>query len=227
MQNYQQPHQPNFDPAYHSAPPSFVDNGHFHGQNQWPAAQAPSYPQSPANGPGLSNNQAQNAGRGMQLKSHGSKHAMQIQESTTKGGWFTVAIESAAKLVPDDPNNKKFNWDNKTQLQLTRNELPVFIAAMLGMLPYFKGANHGDQNKWLEVINQNDHFVMKTGGAGIKLHITPVPITEAYLFGCLALRQFVKNFEGMQESAALTIIERMANQLFGSTSYQNDLKKIR
>lgn len=212
-----------FDPTYGSEPTYHNNNGNLHSQDQWPVPEDPSYPQAYKSEQGVPNTPV----RGMQLKSHGNKHAMQIEESMTKGGWFTVAIESAAKLVPDDPNNKRFNWECKTQLQLTRNELPVFVATMLGMLPFFKGANHGDQNKWLEVINQNDHFVMKTGGAGIKMHITQVPITEAYLFGCLALRQFVKNFGGMNESAALNIIERLANQIFRSSSYQKELQQKR
>jgi hypothetical protein len=156
----------------------------------------------------------------MQLKSHGTKHAMQVETSATKDGWFTVSIESAAKQIPNDPNNKAFDWKAKTTIQLTRNELPLFIATMLGMLPFCKFSNHGEQNKWIEVENQNDHFFMKTGGVGLKLHATPVPITEAYLFGCLALGQFVKNFGNMNESAALKVIERMANQVYGSRQYQ-------
>lgn len=210
-----------FDPTYGSEPAYSNNNGHLQAQNQWPAPGEPSYRQAHTSGQGATNTPV----RGMQLKSHGKKHAMQIEASITKQGWFTVAIESAAKLVPDDPNNKRFNWDSKTQLQLTRNELPVFIATMLGMLPYFKGANHGDQNKWLEVFNQNDNFFMKTGGAGINVHATQVPITEGYLFGCLALSQFVKNFGGMNESAALKIIERMANQIYGTSSYQKGLQQ--
>lgn len=194
--------------------------GAFQNTPAWPSVDNPSLHALPYQ----HNYQSEKTQR-MQLKSHGTKHAIQVETSATKDGWFTVSIESAAKHISNAPNNKAFDWKAKTIFQLTRNELPLFIATMLGMLPFCKFSNHGDQNKWIEIENQNDHFFMKTGGAGLKLHATPVPITEAYLFGCLALRQFVKNFGNMNESAALTVIDRMANQVYGSKQYHKLLEQ--
>lgn len=215
-QHFNHPH--NGFESQHNTPPSYGHPNSYQQQSEWPVCDTQ---------PGLSpnHNHQQQKPVQMQLKSHGTKHAFQVEETTTQGGWHTVSIESAAKLMPNDPNNKQFDWKAKTTFQLTRNELPIFIATMLGMLPYCKFSNHGDQNKWLEVENQSDHFYMKTGGAGIKIHVAPIPITEAYMFGCLALTQFVKNFGGMNESAAITIIDRMANQVFGSKQYQKALEQ--
>lgn len=155
----------------------------------------------------------------LQLKSHGGKCALQVETSKTKDDWFTVNLESATKESADT-NNKRFNWKNKTTFQLTRNELPVFIAVLLGMLPSCKLDGHGEQMKFLEVANQGKSFFFKIGGIGLPLHTIPVPIAEAYMFGTLALGQFARNFNGMTPEAALDIIGRMANQMFTNDGYK-------
>lgn len=154
----------------------------------------------------------------LQLKSHGGSCAMQIETTQTKDEWFTATIESARK-DPTDPKNMKFEWKSKTTVQLTRNELPVFIAVMLGMLPSIKFSNHGDNNKFLEIENQGKVFYFKTGGSGLKLHSTPVPIQEGYMFATLALNQFVRNFDNLTHEAAINIIGRMANQMFTNGAF--------
>lgn len=214
-EHFNRQNQTIFNPA--SVPHAGGQASDFQNQHEWPSINNPPMQVLPNQ-----NNFPSEKAQRMQLKSHGKKHAMQVETSATKDGWFTVSIESAAKQMPND---KAFDWKAKTTIQLTRNELPLFIATMLGMLPFCKFSNHGEQNKWMEVENQNDHFFMKTGGAGLNLHATPVPITEAYLFGCLALGQFVKNFGNMNESAALTVIERMANQVYGSKQYHKLLEQ--
>ena len=160
----------------------------------------------------------------LQIKSHGTKNAIQIETSATKGEWHTINVESAPK-DQSDPAGMKFNWKNKTTIQLTKNELPVFIAVMLGMLPCCKFSNHGNTNKFFEIENQGKSFYMKTGGSGLVLHTIPVPAVEGYLFGTLALGQYVRNFHGMTPEAAINIIGRLANQLYSSNSYPQGVKK--
>lgn len=156
----------------------------------------------------------------LQLKSHGGKCAIQCETSLTKKDeWFTISIESAMK-DPSDQNNKRFDWRSKTMLQLTRNELPVFIAVLLGMLPGIKFDNHGDQNKFMSIENQGKSFFFKTGGSGLQLHTVPVPLSEAYMFATMALGQYVRNFYGMTPEAAIDIISRMAVQMFNNNAYK-------
>lgn len=154
----------------------------------------------------------------LQIKSHGKTCAIQAETSATKSDWHTVNIESAKK-DPRDETGMKFDWKKKTMIQLTRNELPVFIAVLLGMLPGCKFANHGNANKYLEIENQGKCFYMKVGGTGIPMHTIPVPAVEGYQFATLALGQYVRNFDGLTADAAINIIERLANQLYNTNSY--------
>jgi hypothetical protein len=215
-------HQPVNPQQYHQSEPMPANQG-------YPGDFDPTYDQPPQHSDFPGNNQGGNPAeqKGFeqpvwfkQLKSHGGKCAIQCETSLTKKDeWFTISIESAVK-DPTDQNNKRFDWRSKTMLQLTRNELPVFIAVLLGMLPSCKFDNHGDQNKFISIENQGKSFFFKTGGSGLQLHTVPVPIAEAYMFATLAVGQYVRNFHGMTPEAAIDIISRMAVQMFSSGGYK-------
>lgn len=151
----------------------------------------------------------------MQLKSHGGKAALQAETSETTGNWHTVNLECARK-DPSDPNGKRFDWSRKMVLQLTRNELPVFTAVMLGYLPAVRFDNHGDLGKWVEVINQGKSFFFKLGGKDMPMFTIPVPVQEAFMIGTLALGQYTRNFHGMSHEASLSIIRSMSDQLYAN-----------
>jgi hypothetical protein len=156
----------------------------------------------------------------LQLNTYGGKCAFQVESSQTKDNWFTVNIESAPKENPNDAQNKRYLWSQKTIIQMTRSELPIFAAVMLGMLPSVRFDNHGDNSKWLEVINQDKNFFIKSGGAGVNIHVAPVQTVEAYMYGTMAVAQYARNFNGLSCEAALQIISRLANQLFNHGSYK-------
>lgn len=154
----------------------------------------------------------------LQLNSYGGKFAFQLETSITKDGWFTISLESAERENPNDPNNKRYLWAKKTVLQMTKNELPVFIAVMLGLLPSAKFDNH--DTKFIEVINQDKNFFFKSGGQNRTLHVAPIPTIDAYLFGTSALTQYCRNFKGLSCEAGLQIITRLAAQLAACGGYK-------
>ncbi|MCF4010648.1 hypothetical protein [Rheinheimera sp. UJ63] len=155
----------------------------------------------------------------LQLNTFGKKCAFQVETSQTKGGWMSVNIESAERENPNDPNNKRYLWTNKTVLQMTKTELPIFAAVMLGFLPSARFDNH--DSKFLEVINQGQNFFMKSGGGqGRSLHVAPVPTIEAYMYGTLALTQYCRNFNGLTTETGLQIITKLAAQLSDCGGYK-------
>lgn len=156
----------------------------------------------------------------LQINSYGSKCAFQVENSTTKDGWFTINIESAARENPNDQSNKRYLWNQKTVLQMTRSELPIFCAVMLGMLPSARFDLHGSDAKFFEVENQGKHLFFKTGGQGKNLHVAPVPITDAFMFGTMALTQYARNFNGLTTDSAMNVISRMADQLYQNGGYK-------
>lgn len=154
----------------------------------------------------------------LQLNTFGGKHAFQVESNTTKNGWFTVNVEAAERENPNDPNNKRYLWSNKTVLQMTKSELPVFAAVMLGLLPSARFDNH--DSKWLEIENQAKNFFIKCGAPNKGIHVAPVPTVEAYMYGTLALTQYCRNFNGLSTEAGLEIIKALAAQLANCGGYK-------
>lgn len=76
----------------------------------------------------------------------------------------TVAIEAARSNGPNS-----YNWDTKVIIQLTRNELPLFMGAMLGMRTAWEASGHGQvHNKRLKVARQEQGvFVQVTYGSNV------------------------------------------------------------
>lgn len=147
----------------------------------------------------------------LQLNTFGGKCAFQVETSMTKNGWHTVNIESAKREDPDDPENKRYLWNDKTVLQMTQSELPIFAAVMLGFLSSARFDNH--QTKFLEIENQGKNFFIKSGGQNKNLHVAPMPTVEAYMYGTMALTQYCRNFNGLSTEAGLQIIRGLARQL--------------
>lgn len=159
-------------------------------------------------------NQAQSSAQrrppAIQLVAYGTKAAVQCEQSVTQFGWYTVSLESAPK-ANKDPEDKSFNWKAKITLQLTKSELPVFIAVAFGLLPSCRFDLHGDSNKWVEVINQGANYYFKIGGGGV-LYTAPLTLQDMAMFGSLALAQYTANFpSSLSSDSALNAIKVMAS----------------
>lgn len=148
----------------------------------------------------------------IKLVAYGGRAAFQFEQSQTKDGVSTVGIESAPKLNPNDHNDKRYKWDEKTTFQITFEELPILVAVLLGFTKSIRFDNHGSDNKFFEIENQGKNFFMKLGGAkGLK--VAPVSVIEGYHFGMLALNEYTKNFPDISTDTALIGIRLMLKQL--------------
>lgn len=129
----------------------------------------------------------------LKMRVFSTKHALSITNSTTRGGWETVMIESAPKLSEE---SKQYNWSEKTSIQVTKQELPYFIMVMLGLTKDCKFDSHGAANDKGFQIERQDRGVFFKTFAKSKLHPVQVPYEDAVMIGHLALSQYVKNFNG-------------------------------
>jgi hypothetical protein len=153
----------------------------------------------------------------MNVKSHGTKTAIEVAPDETTKEWHTIRLEAAGKV---SPNGKEYDWKSKISVQLTKQELPVVIGVMLGYLPSAEYGNHGDKNKGFSIENQSKNYFFKVlEGASSRLFVCPVPIVEAHLMGMLALSQYVKNFEGMSCEAGIIAIRTMCSQMIKSDAF--------
>jgi len=156
--------------------------------------------------------------RFLNIKSHGTKTAIEVAPDVTTKEWQTIRLEAAGKV---SPSGKEYDWKSKISVQLTKQELPVVIGVLLGYLPSAEYGNHGgDKNKGFSIENQGKNFFFKVlEGATSKMMVCPVPIVEAHLMGMLALSQYVKNFEGMSCEAGIIAIRTMCSHMVKGDAY--------
>ena len=155
--------------------------------------------------------------RYMNIKSHGKSNAIEFAPDNTQKGWDTLRIEAAPKL---GGNTKAYDWANKVSVQITKTELPIVVAVLLGFLPSCEFGNHGGTAKWFSIENQGKAFYIKVGQASDKRMLPcPVPFVEAHLAGMVALSQYAKNFEGMSTDAALEAIKVMSSHMVKNVAF--------
>ena len=189
--------------------------GHYQQQPQGHYQQQPQghYQQQPQ---GQENNKTQQATEETksyhQVKTHGGKAAFEFSPDETKDGWSTIRLEGAAKI---NDNTKRYAWQNKITIQITKVELPIVAAVLLGFMPSCEFGNHGETNKGFALINQGNKFFFKIyePGNNKRMYVCPVPLVEANLMGTLALSQHTKNFPLLSSDSALTAIRSLASQM--------------
>ena len=93
---------------------------------------------------------------------YGGKAALCIETDETRQGEPTLRIEAARATAP-----REYDWRQKLALQLTREELPVIAATVLGLLPRCAYNNHGpNQDKGLEIVHQGTHLFVRRVSEG-------------------------------------------------------------
>lgn len=150
-----------------------------------------------------------------QMNVYGKKAALQLSESRTRRNEdYTVMIEGAVRSNPNNPSDKTFNWERKIALQLTLNELPLFIAVLNGYIGAVEFANHGaDNTKSLRITLQDKNFFISLSA---KDHpVTPVPVSfmDGLLLSHFALNEYLRNYPNLSADAALNTIARVAQEM--------------
>jgi hypothetical protein len=162
------------------------------------------------------------------LRSHGvhiygQSAALKIELDTLRtsdeqaGGFqYTVLIEGA--------NNRKgggYNWTTKVPFQLTRRELPLVAAFLLGFTTEkLEFNNHGPQaNKFLTLEDQGGKILVRVGQAGRAP--VPVPVEPADVFSwgelCIVALQLNRPTVGAEgQLALLRRVGRMRQQPKGA-----------
>lgn len=153
----------------------------------------------------------------LKFVAYGTSSAVQCEESKTKSGFHSLCFD-----IAHAKGQKEFDWKNKLSIQLTQNELPIFIAFCLGWINEVRFDLHGgDAKKWIEFIRQEKHCFNKAGSAHHKMAATPIPYTDLALFGSLAISQYLQNFPCLDGNAALQAIGAMVN--YGSNSFKKPM----
>lgn len=181
-----------------------------------PAARAASSPQQ----------KHQNTGGGTQAESKRfgpSKHIY--------GGSGAVCFQVS---IPSDDNakwgihiegakggNKKYDWDNKTNIRFNDAEIPLFLGVLLGFMPSFEGAAHGPtNNKSFSIENQGAKFFLKVR-EDKKTVATPMTLGDAWWVTAMFLKVLM-HMTGLQENTLIGLVKTNCQQLLQAQNGNNN-----
>ena len=95
-------------------------------------------------------------------------------------------------------------------MQLTRDELLVAMAVLLGMLPRCEYKNHGeDKSKGFSIEDQGDKLFIRVFGGGQKIKAVPVTPEDAFYVAQIFLSQIKKNSADLDASNLLLLLQRV------------------
>ena len=144
---------------------------------------------------------------------YGSKAALCIETDVTRQDEPTLRLEAAPATGP-----RAYDWPRKLTLQLTREELPVVAATVLGLLPRCLYKNHGpDQNKGLEIEHQGSHLFVRLFQKERGVLAVPVGPADSYSLAALALRALRQGTPWLSDQGILMLL-KLTVQRMGSAA---------
>lgn len=134
---------------------------------------------------------------------YGGKAALCFEADTTRNGVHTIALDAAAATGP-----KQYNWGKKIRLQLTRSELPIVAAVLLGVLRRCEFKNHGqDNSKGFSMERQDGGKVfIKVMAKGESVKAVPVEAPDVFFVTALFVRQLQKGLPWLDTAGVLALI---------------------
>lgn len=129
--------------------------------------------------------------------------ALQFQAvKTATAKHSTINIEMANGV------DRKYDWDNKTTVQVTLTELPSVCAAFLGLIPSTTHKYHGeDRNKGYEIVNQAEDRKMSLFSPAGRMFFNYTP-QEAFFISEFCLDALIQNFEGMSKTDLMNLLKQ-------------------
>lgn len=134
---------------------------------------------------------------------YGGKGALCFEADTTRSDAHTVSLDAAPTIAP-----RKYDWQNKTRVQMTIHELPFVTAVLMGLLPSCEYRNHGpDNNKGFSMQRQEGGKVFVRvfeGDKGAKA--VPIEASDVFHVASLCLRQLMLNSPWLDTAGILATL---------------------
>lgn len=149
---------------------------------------------------------------------YGGKAALCWDVDKTKSGDYTLRLE-AAKAIGE----RKYDWNNKITIQLTRDELPCVAAVFLGILPKTEGKNHGvgdQQGKGFEIEHQGNKLFVKVFAPQKPPCAVPVSPEDAFTVASLLVRQIRKGKPWLSGNDIITMLRAIIGRMKSETGNQ-------
>lgn len=155
----------------------------------------------------------------LKVKAYAVASALTAEATTAEvkdGIYHTVSVEVAKGNTPD------FDWANKLQVRLTQQELPMFLAVLLGWAPKMEGRHHGPmKDKGFELIHQGTNAFLKISQARKGIRVIPIAGPDMFALSGLITHQLLKNNPWLTSDALLTLLKNT----IGRTAQYEPLKR--
>lgn len=145
----------------------------------------------------------------MSVHVYGGKAALCFEADMTKGKVPTIALDAAMSTGP-----RQYDWGNKIRLQMTRAELPVVTAVLIGALPACEFKNHGhDNSKGFSMERQNGGKVfIKVFAKDQGVRAIPVMPADVFYVASLFIRQMRKANPWLDATSLMSMIRATQSQ---------------
>ncbi len=149
----------------------------------------------------------------VQCRIYGGKAALCIESDQTRQNEPTLRIEAARATAP-----RVYDWKQKITLQLTREELPVVTAVILGLILQCQYQNHGpDHDKGLEIVHQDTHLFVRLFQKGLGVLAIPVTAADSYALGALCLRQLNQTSPWLSAQEVIVLLKLTVQRMLHSS----------
>jgi len=144
---------------------------------------------------------AQNQTR-LSVHVYGQKAALCFEPTLTRSNVPTLTLDAAVAR-----GQRQYDWSSKIRLQLTRQELPVAAAVLLGFRPKCKFTNHGDQNnKGFSIEDQGQHVFIRVFAKDQPVRAVPVTPEDVFRITTLLLRQLQSAYPWLTGGDLISLI---------------------
>ncbi|WP_137887629.1 hypothetical protein [Pseudomonas sp. 2FE] len=135
---------------------------------------------------------------------YGGKAALCFEVDSTRGGVPTVALDAASSTSP-----KKYDWGSKIRIQMTRAELPVVAAVLMGSRQRCEFKNHGpDSSKGFSMERQAGGKVfVKVFAKGVPIKAVPVDPADVFFVASLYVLQIHKACPWLDTAGTIALVQ--------------------
>lgn len=134
---------------------------------------------------------------------YGGKAALCFEADITRGNVPTIALDAANTTGP-----RTYNWGQKTRIQMTRAELPVVAAVLLGARQSCEFSAHGvDKSKGFSMERQaGGKIFTKVFEKGQSVKAVPIEAADTFFVASLFLLQLRKISPWLDASSAIALV---------------------
>lgn len=134
---------------------------------------------------------------------YGGKAALCFEEDTTRGGVPTIALDAAISVGP-----KTYDWKKKVRIQMTRAELPVVAAVLLGKRQSCEFKSHGeDKSKGFSMERQaGGKIFVKVFEKGQGVKAVPIEAPDVFYVASIFLLQIRRSAPWLDATSTIALV---------------------